>query len=571
MNDQVAAAPVVIDPQKERRRLQTAQASAPAIGFSKPSRLTLALLVMLFAGVRFWKLTAYGLFSDEVFSAETIHRSWSQMARAVISDVVHPPLFYYLLKAWIVTSDALLWMKLFPVLFALLAIIPFVWLCRELKLRPLTINLALLLMAVNEYLINYAQELRMYSLLLLLVTTSMWLFAKMVNARQRARAVQLALFATNLLLVYTHYYGWLIIVCELLFLISRRRDRLLSFSLSVVALLAGFFPWAFAVMQAAYAKGGLGPNLKWNTRPTATDFFQHYVTLNGPVYTSWRAYATVFSTVIFFTPILMWAWRLRRKANGKRQKVKGKNGAFSRWLYGKISRPMNKPSPVGFAGDNLDLRFSATGVNEIGEADGDVFLWLALLAFLPSVIAFAASYLLAQSVWGSRFLIVAAPAYLLLVAIAATRLQPRSLQRITVTLIAASAMLSGALQLTHRDKINWQPLVERLIQQQMNQSDSLRVYARQGVTGTTIQYYLDQANEQRLRVQYVDDYSEINETHFWIAFIRYRHDTGPLPLEIFAARGDRLGEAIEADAPGHQVIFIAVQRRADSESAASIR
>ena|SRR5437764_7589911 len=101
-----------------------------------------------------------------------------------------------------------------------------------------------------------------------------------------------------------------------------------------------------------------------------------------------------------------------------------------------------------------------------------------------------------------------------------------------------------------------------MIQQETNQSDGVRVYTRQGVTGTTIQYYLDQASEQRLRIAYVDDYSDINDADFWIAFIRYRHDTGPLPLDLFAARGDILGEAIEADAPGHKVIFVPVRRRA---------
>ncbi|MEN3334270.1 MAG: mannosyltransferase [Blastocatellia bacterium] len=541
MSDDVAAAPVVID--RQRPRLEMASTDARAIRFSKASGLVFALIVVLFAVVRFAKLTAYGLFSDEVFSAETIHRSWPQMQRAVINDIVHPPLFYYLLKAWIVISDSLLWMKLFPVLLSLLAIIPFVLLGRELKLRALTINLALFLMAVNEYLINYAQELRMYSLLLLLVTASMWLFAKLGNARERALLWQLALLATNLLMVYTHYYGWLIVAGELLFLIARRRDRLQSFSISLAALVAGFFPWTFAVMQAAYDKGGLGPNLKWNTRPTLTDFFQHYVTLNGPVYNSWRAYATVFSTVIFFTPILLWARHClvgTRSANRTRA-IGLQPGATTE------GRPyMNPP---------------ASEADQIREADGHVFLWLTLLALLPSVIAFVASYLLAQSVWGSRFLIVVAPAYLLLVALAATTLQPRKLRFIAVSLIAVWATLSGALQLTHRDKISWQPLVERMIQQETNQSDGLRVYTRQGVTGTTIQYYLDQASEQRLRVAYVDDYSDINAAHFWIAFIRYRHDTGPLPLDVFAARGDRLGEAIEADAPGHKVIIIPVWRR----------
>ena len=518
MSEQRAAAPAFVDRQAKRPRLELLSAEAHAPRFGNASRLTCALIVVLFAALRVWKLTAYGLFSDEVFSAETAHRSWSQLQRAVITDVVHPPLFYCLLKIWIAATDALAWMKLLPVLFAVLAIVPFLLLCRELKLRPAAINLALFLMAVNEYLVNYAQELRMYSLLLLLVVTSMWLFAKLINDSGRALVVQAALLVTNLLLVYTHYYGWLIVAGELLFVIVKRRDRLAGFGASVAALAASFLPWAYVVAEAAYDKGGLGPNLKWNPRPSVNDFFQHYVILNGPVYTSWRAYATVVSSVIFFTPIVLWAGALRAKAKGKGQKAKGKNI----------------------------------------EADSTAFLWLALLAFLPAVVAFAASYLLAQSVWGSRFLIVVAPAYLLLIAVAATRLRPLKLQRLAIALLAAWAVLSGALQLTHRDKINWQPLVEGLIQREANQPGELSVYTRQGVTGTTLQYYLDQASEQRLRVRYVDDYGAIDEPRFWMAFIRYRHETGPPPSEVLAARGYQLGEAIEADAPGHNVIFIPV-------------
>ena len=111
MSDDLAAAPVVIDPDTERPHLEIASTAARVIRFSKPSGLIFALIVFLFAVVRFARLTAYGLFSDEVFSAETIHRSWPQLQRAVINDVVHPPLFYYLLKAWIVLDDGLLWMN----------------------------------------------------------------------------------------------------------------------------------------------------------------------------------------------------------------------------------------------------------------------------------------------------------------------------------------------------------------------------------------------------------------------------------------------------------------------------
>src|SRR5690349_8740365 len=42
------------------------------------------LIVFLFAALRLWRLTADGLFSDEVFSAETVHLSWPDMQRAII-------------------------------------------------------------------------------------------------------------------------------------------------------------------------------------------------------------------------------------------------------------------------------------------------------------------------------------------------------------------------------------------------------------------------------------------------------------------------------------------------------
>ena len=82
-----------------------------------------------------------------------------------------------------------------------------------------------MLIAVNGYLIYFAQELRMYSLLLLLTLSSLWLFAKFLNASATIAAHVLALSIANLLLVYTHYYGWLVVVGEsfVLLLWARRQ------------------------------------------------------------------------------------------------------------------------------------------------------------------------------------------------------------------------------------------------------------------------------------------------------------------------------------------------------------
>lgn len=490
-------------------RLRLLMGEAPA--FTPSSRILFALIAMLFIATRLWNLTAYGLFSDEVFSAQAVSLSWHEMMRAVIHDVVHPPLFYILLKAWIaIGGNTLVWMKWLPVTMAIAALVPFYGLCRELQLRAATMNLALGFMAVNQYLVNYAQELRMYSLMFSLTCASMWLFARVVNATEKAWQPQLGLFGVNLLLVYTHYYGWLIVGAELLFLLLVNRRRALWFSVSLALLVACFLPWAFVVTEAAIDKGGLGSNLDWNPRPTMMDLPWHYVILNGPVYGRWKALATSFSSLLFFAPVLGWG----------RQVIK--------------TRAANARA---------------------------VFAWLALLAFLPALTAFAASYALSQSIWGTRFLIIVAPPYLLLLAIAASQLEPRWLRRSVVIVMVAWAVLSGSLQLSHRDKIAWEPLVRRMTQAEAGSAEITRVYARQGVAGVTVQYYLDLANEKRLRVEYVDDYDQAQGEHYWIAVLRYKHEHQPLPQDELRARGLTVGEPIAADAPDHSVLLIPVWRQ----------
>src|SRR5882762_4437033 len=133
--------------------------------FTRAAVVMFALSAGVFIVARLWRLTAFDLVGDEGFSFDAVRQSWSGMMAMVIHDVVHPPLFYVLLKFWVgVGGYSLLWLKLFPFLFSVAAIVPFLLLCRELRLRAAEINLALVLMAVNGFLIFHAQNLRMYTL-----------------------------------------------------------------------------------------------------------------------------------------------------------------------------------------------------------------------------------------------------------------------------------------------------------------------------------------------------------------------------------------------------------------------
>jgi uncharacterized membrane protein len=92
-------------------------------------------------------------------------------------------------------------------------------------LSPAQTNISLLLFAANGYLIKYAQEVRMYGLLLFFTLCSLWLFVKLLRGEGAARGLLLALTACNLLLVYTHYYGWLVVSTEAAFLLPSARRR----------------------------------------------------------------------------------------------------------------------------------------------------------------------------------------------------------------------------------------------------------------------------------------------------------------------------------------------------------
>src|SRR5215204_4008262 len=147
-----------------------------------PRRLIVGAICVVYIAARIWRLTDSCLWFDEIFSVHAAEHDWSSLYSFVAKDLIHPPLFYILLKLWMWTGgEGVYWLRLLPVLFSILAIIPFIYLCRELKLPTSVMILALGLFAVNGALIKYTQTLRMYSMLMCLALLSMWLFARYFN------------------------------------------------------------------------------------------------------------------------------------------------------------------------------------------------------------------------------------------------------------------------------------------------------------------------------------------------------------------------------------------------------
>ncbi len=483
-----------------------------------PRFIIYSLIIFTFVALRLWGLTDYGLIGDEVFSYQLANDTWTGLIQSAIRDVVHPPLFYALLKVWIIMGgNALLWVKLFPVALSLFSIPPFVLLCRELGLKTDAVKLALWLMGVNEFLINFSQELRMYSQAMFFAIVSLWLFAKVYNSNEFSKSLNLYLFLANLMLVYTHYYGWFIPVIEIIFLLLKRDKRIRGSIISLAILVVCFSPWVYFVSQASISKGGLGANLDWNNPPTLVDLVWYYAILHGPAThrfaSPWKSIAALMVSAIFVYPIIL---LIRRNAQ------------------------------------NTALKSSLSK---------DVLSWLALFSFLPPSLAFGLSQFLKHSVWGIRYLIVAAPTYLILISLAALKLRSPLVRKITIAFIIVWAGASGFVLSWRKDKIAIPPMASRLIEIENARPGPVRVYTNQAIIGYTLEFCLDREAPRRFEIAYTDDYSTITDDRFWVAFIKYRYDSQTLPQDQIDPEIYLRGEGMTAETFTQKVFLFPVKKK----------
>ncbi|HYH87442.1 MAG TPA: glycosyltransferase family 39 protein [Pyrinomonadaceae bacterium] len=553
-----------------------ARASSAAWRFITTQSILTALLVSLYVAARLWTLTATCLWFDEIFSVTAARHTWGELWGFAAADLIHPPLFYAFLKIWTTLGgESLFWLRLLPALTSVLALVPFFLLARELRLTAPATNIALLLLAANGYLIKYAQEVRMYSLLLLLALVSLWLFAKLFNSSHTSRALLLALTIANLLLVYTHYYGWLVVACEGLFLILRDRRKLASFALACALVALLFAPWVAACAGAAGEGGGLAQNIGWIGRPGGADAAQMFALLSEPFHfrqsSDQPLYARgglILGLLLIGLPIVaLLAWRARGK---------------------------NEDSQTEDAGREREGRRG-------------VVAFLVFFALAPALLAFVASYALPVSVWGTRHLIFVAAPYAMLAGVALAALRPFALKASALVLICCWFFLAGALTLARREGLYvwcaWEGLAASAARDEAASANGVAiasdaptgVYAFEDLVAYHLWFALDHGGgERRFKVVVLKGVPGVREdpayflprrfdgvgvasgtdsiggARFWAAFRAARWDESRPPLKLLLERGYRAGKIYETSAQGQRA-FLALFVRDDGARPLSAR
>jgi uncharacterized membrane protein len=435
-------------------------------------------------------------------------------------DLVHPPLFYVLFKLWIyLVGSSMAGLRIFTVAFAIAAFVPFIGLGRALRLRSCEAALACALMVINSYLILYSYYLRPYSLLLLLTLCSHLCFLKFLRHDQTDdRRALFMLVVVNVLLVYTHYFGWLAFAAQWLWVAFVARERLRRMTTAVVFVLLSFLPWVsviiYTLTQVPYI---LGDKFSWASRPDTQVILLLLRSFNGGFASGWLTLAG--SAVLLLLVALALAYSARRSA-------------ITAWRA-----------------DKTETKTLAL---------------LAWLAAFPIVFSLIAAYALTWP-WEPRYAIVSIGPYLLLVAACALRLPFRYARAAAVAFLLVWSVLANLTggdlaEALHGPNARSYWLALSLSRAETRAQGPISIYGLSPYAEQGLRLALNLTGERRFKTVPCNANCPLPSGYFWIALTEHDPAARQRVSALASDSSYSLGAPLYGGQPPERHILIPVQR-----------
>ena len=208
-------------------------------------------LTAVAALLRLGFISKHPFWFDEAFSVWIAQLPLPELLRRLAFDTT-PPFYYLLLKAWLVLSHDIRFIRLLSALFGILSIPVTAAVFGKLASRRVA-GFATLLVVLSPLLIYFSTETRMYELLLLEAMLAIWLFLRYSETRKTPYLAALSL--TQLLALLTHYYAFFwVLTVNLVWLLKRKTNHLSSsawLSNQLVSLFV-FLPWVIYALQKTH-------------------------------------------------------------------------------------------------------------------------------------------------------------------------------------------------------------------------------------------------------------------------------------------------------------------------------
>jgi mannosyltransferase len=171
-------------------------------------RLAFTLTVLIAAALSWTRIGSKSFWLDEAFSVAVASLDLRDLWHVISGDQANMAVYYLLLHWWLDTGTSEAMLRTLSAVFAVGSLVPLYAIGTRLYSRPVGI-IACLMLGMNAFFIQYAQEARAYSLLLLLTTTSSYVLV--TSFVRPTVGAWLAYVAVSSLTVYTHVFGLLFV------------------------------------------------------------------------------------------------------------------------------------------------------------------------------------------------------------------------------------------------------------------------------------------------------------------------------------------------------------------------
>ena len=270
----------------------------------------LIFLVVIGAGLRLYLLAEKSIWLDEAFSITISQHSLADMLHLIVQADTHPPLYYLLLKIWLVFGDSETQARLLSTLFSI-ASIPLIYFVGVSLYENERVGLiAATILTLSPFQVWYAQETRMYAMLTFALLASAYYLLRAL--RDGDRRDWIGYILTTVLALYTDNGAiWYLATITIFFLISLRRykARIIGWLFSTFAIGLLYLPWLpFFWMQTRQLTEDF-----WLPPPsfhTVLETFLTFQSFNFPFIELSLVYMTMVFVWTYIVPRKTWQLRL---------------------------------------------------------------------------------------------------------------------------------------------------------------------------------------------------------------------------------------------------------------------